>query len=75
MDTRLYLHLQQSESQDGVVVPPEVGRQLVCPGQAQYQVGHHEVIIEELVEAQLAAEERLGNAACPLACRGVYSHA
>lgn len=62
-------HLEQGKCKDGVVVAAQVRRQLVGPGQAQQQVGGHEVVVERPLEEQLAAEHRLGHAAPPLACR------
>lgn len=61
-------HLQQRESQHCVMISPQVGRQLVCPGQAQHQVGDHEVIVKRPLKEQLAAEDRLWDAACALSC-------
>ena len=64
-------HLEQGECEDGVVVAAQVRRQLVGPGEAQQQVGGHEVVVKRPLEEQLAAQHRLGHAAPPLACRTV----
>ena len=64
-------HLKQGECEDGVVVAAQVRRQLVGPGQAQQQVGGHEVVVECPLEEELAAQHRLGHAAPSLACRTV----
>jgi len=60
--------LQEREDKHGVKVVPQVRRQLVRPGQAQQQVGRHEVEVDRPREQQLALQRRRPQAAAALAC-------
>ena len=58
--------LEQGEGKDGVVVAAQVRAELVGPGQAQQQVAGHEVVVEGLLEEQLACQNRFLHAAAAL---------